>query len=160
MSLQIEIIERSSVIVVTLTGATELGALDPLHDALGVAAGEGKTVVLDITELAYAGPLTGVIDAIGPTAGTFKVVASRLATSAGPPADYPRIYPSVEAAISDIRLGASPTSELTDIDLVAEFDDRGERYALMIDRCRQLLQTTEYPLPEGDGPSPMEAVDP
>lgn len=154
MGLQIEIIERSSVIVVTLTGATELGALEPLHDALGVAAGEGKTVVLDITELTYAGALTGVIDAIGPTAGTLKVVASRSVTSAGPPADYPGIYPSVEAAISDIRPGTPPATALTDIDLAAEFDDRLERYALMIDRGRQLLHTTEYPPPEGDGPSP------
>ena len=41
MGLQIETIEHSSAIVVTLTGATDVGALEPLQDALRVAASEG-----------------------------------------------------------------------------------------------------------------------
>ncbi len=47
MGLQVEIAERSSVIVVTLTGPTDIEALEPLHDASQVAASEGQTVVLD-----------------------------------------------------------------------------------------------------------------
>ena len=149
MGLQIEIIERSSVIVVTLTGATELGALQPLHDALRVAAGEGKTVVVDITAVTQAGALTGVIDALGPIAGTLKLVAPYSAIAGQPPADYPEIYPSVEAAISAIRLGDPSTTKLSDADLAARFDDLRERYALMIERCRQLLQDAEHPPADG-----------
>lgn len=153
MGLHIEIIERSSVIVVTLTGATDLGALQPLHDAVQVAAGEGRTVVLDITELAPAAALTGIIDAIGPIAGTLKLVASPSTTAGKPAADYPGIYTSVEAAIGAIRPG-DPTADPSDADLAAQFDDLRERYALMIDRCRQLLHHTEYP-PE-DRPAPSQ----
>ena len=42
MGLQVEIVERSSVIVVTLTGPTDIAALEPLHDALQLAASERK----------------------------------------------------------------------------------------------------------------------
>jgi len=42
MSLQVEIVERSSVIVVTVTGPTDIAALEPLNGALQVAAIEGS----------------------------------------------------------------------------------------------------------------------
>ena len=58
MGLQVEIVERSSVIVVTLTGPTDIAALEPLHDALHVAASEGQSVVLDLREINHASPTT------------------------------------------------------------------------------------------------------
>lgn len=104
MGLQIEIIERSSVIVVTLTGATDPGALEPLRGALRLAAGEGRTVVIDITGMTQAGALTGVIDAMGPMAGALKLVAPDSATTRRHGAGHPRTYISVEAAVSAARL--------------------------------------------------------
>ena len=149
MGLQIEIIERSSVIVLTLTGATELGALEPLYDALRVAGLEGKTVVVDITAVTQPGALTGVINALGPIAGTLKLVAPHSSTAA----DYPETYPNVEAAVSAIRLGDPSTAKLSDADLAAMFDDLRERYALMIDRCRRLLHDAEHPPAGGVQPA-------
>jgi hypothetical protein len=140
MAVEVEIVERSSVIVVTLTGGTDIGALEPLHDALQVAASEGKTVVLDITELARACPLTGIIDVLGPAAATLKIVAHPSAAATDPPVGYTEVYTSVDAAIGAAR---SANSEPSDGDLVAKFDDLRTRYEQMINTCRQLLDSAE-----------------
>ena len=100
MGLQIEIVEHSSAMVVTLTGATDLGALEPLQDVLRVAAIEGTTVVLDISEIC---PLTEIIDAFEPAMAALNLTAP---SAAGPP-DRPLcqhvVYPSVDAAIAAAR---------------------------------------------------------
>jgi hypothetical protein len=63
MGLQVEIVESGSVIVVTPTGP-DIAALEPLHDALQVAASQGQTVVVDLRELTPATPRTDIIDAM------------------------------------------------------------------------------------------------
>lgn len=143
MGLQIEIVERSSVIVVTLTGATDLGALEPLNDALRAATEEGTTVVLDITQVAQAGALTAIIEAIGPAATTLKLVSTPSTKAGLPPGGYPGIYASVEAAIAVIRAAETSSAQPSDADLAAKFADLGERYEQMIDQCRQLLYGAE-----------------
>ena len=140
MALKVEIVERSSVIVVTLTGGTDIAALGPLHDALQVAASERKTVVLDITELAHASPLTAIIDAVGPAVATLKIVARPSVTATVSAGRLPEVYASVDAAIQSVR---STNGEPTDDDLVAKFDDLHARYEQMINACRQLLDSVE-----------------
>src|SRR5579862_9346257 len=103
MAVEVEIVERSSVIVVTLTGGTDIAALEPLNDAIQVAASEGKTVVLDIRELTHAGPLSGIIEVLGPVAATLKIVAHPSATASYPHVAYTEIYTSVDAAIDAVR---------------------------------------------------------
>jgi hypothetical protein len=140
MAVEVEIVARSSVIVVTLTGPTDLAALEPLNDALRVAAREGKTVVLDIRDLAHASPLTGIIDVLGPAAPTLKIVAHPSATATDPAVGYTEIYTSVDAAIDAVR---SANGEPSDGDLVAKFDDLRTRYEQMINTCRQILDSAE-----------------
>jgi hypothetical protein len=139
MGLQIETIEHSSAIVVTLTSATDVGALEPLQDALRVAASEGTTVVLDISEITHNCPLTEIIDAFGPAMAAIKLVAP----SAAGPLDRPLcqhvVYPSVDAAIAAART----TSNLAKQDLAAEFDALADHYAQMIDHCPQFLDKAE-----------------
>ena len=103
MGLQVEIVERSSVIVVTVTGPTDIGALEPLHDALRVAASEGQTVVLDLRELTHPSPWTGIIDALGPAVATLKLVVRSPTGSAQPPVPGAAVYTGVDAAIDAIR---------------------------------------------------------
>jgi len=143
MALQVEIIERSSVIVVTLTGRTDVGTLVPLQDALRIAASEGKTVVLDITDISHDGPLAEIIDALGPAGAMLKLVARPSATSPWLAAGPTEIYPSVEAAIEASRTGEAPRTYSTNRDLAAKFDDLRDRYAQMIDQCRQLLESAQ-----------------
>lgn len=145
MGLQIEIVERSSVIVVTLTGATDVGAIAPLQDALRVAASEGKTVVLDITELTRASSLTEIVDALGPAVMALKLVARPTSTLAQLPARHTEIYPSVGAAIAAIRDTGQIESSPTFDDLAAKFDVLRDRYAQMIEHCQQLLQHAGKP---------------
>ena len=140
MALEVEIVERSSVIIVTLTGGTDIGALEPLNDALQVAASEGNTVVLDITELAHAGPLTTIINAIGEAAATLKIVARPSVTAGDLPAGHSEVYTSVDAAIQSVRTANGASS---DDDLVVKFDDLSARYEQMINTCRQLLDSAE-----------------
>ena len=109
MGLQVEIVERSSVIVVTLTGPTDIEALKPLHDALHVAAGEGQTVVLDLRELSHASG-TGIIEALGPAVATLKLVVPSPTGAAQPPVPGTQVYTSVDAAIDAIRDKCSPTA--------------------------------------------------
>lgn len=139
MALEVEIVERSSVIVVTLTGATDIEALEPLADALQVAASEGNTVVLDITELAHASPLR-IIDTLGPAAATLKIVARPSASANDEPGEYPMVYTSVNAAIQSVR---SANGEPSDDGLVAKFHDLSARYEQMINTCRKLLDSVE-----------------
>jgi hypothetical protein len=145
MGLQVEIAERSSVIVVTLTGPTGIGALEPLHDALQTAASEGQTVVLDLRELTHASRLTGIVDALGPAVTTLKLVMRSPTSSTQSPVPGAEVYTSVEAAIDAIRADCAPNGDTTDADLAAKFDDLSHRYAHMIGRCRQLLPTVENP---------------
>jgi hypothetical protein len=120
MGLQVEIVERSSVIVMTLTGLTDIGELEPLHDALHVAASEGQAVVLDLTGLSRASPGTEIIDALGPAAATLKLVARFPTGSAQPPVPGAEVYPSVDAAIAAIRNSSSPSGEPTGADLARQ----------------------------------------
>ena len=143
MGLQIEIVEASSVIVVTLTGATDLGAIEPLQDAIRAAAGEGQTVVLDITELSHSNPLGGIIDALGPAVAALTLVARPSATSQRQPVGPLDVYTSVDAAIDAVRADNVADHKPTDEDLAAKFDDLRQRYAQMINQCRQLLQNAE-----------------
>src|ERR1700761_7993003 len=99
MGLQVEIVERSSVIVVTVTGPTDLAALEPFHDALHVAASEGQTVVLDLSELTHDSPWTGIIDGLGPASATLKLVGRSPTGSAQPAVPGAEVYTSVDAAI-------------------------------------------------------------
>ena len=140
MALEVEIVERSSVIVVTFTGATDIGALEPLNDALQVAASEGKTVVLDITGLAHPSPLTDITDALGPAAATMKIVTRPSVTAAVPPGASTEVYTSVDAAIDAVR---SANCKPSDEDLVAKFNDLSARFEQMINTCRQLLDSAE-----------------
>ena len=143
MGLQIKIVEACSVIVVTLTGATDLEAIEPLQDAIRSAASEGQTVVLDITELSHSHTLAGVIDALGPAVAALRLVARPSASSQRPPVGPVEVYTSVAAAIHAPRAGNVANIEPTDVDLAAKFDDLRERYAQMINQCRQLLQNAE-----------------
>jgi hypothetical protein len=136
MGLQIEIMERSSVIVVTLTGAT---------DALQVAVNEGTVVVLDITELTRDSPLPGISDVFGPAVAALKLVARPTATSLQPHAWKTDIYPSVDAAIAAARDGHSASSNLTDEHLAAKFGGLRDQYGQIINECRQLLRIAEMP---------------
>lgn len=140
MAIEIEIVEPSSIIVVTLTGGTDIGALQLLDDALQMAANEKKTVVLDIRELTHASPPTGIIDALGSVATTLKIVASPSVNPNDRPVGYPEVYTSVDAAIESV--GAAD-GELSDNDLVTKFDDLSARYEQMINTCRQLLDRAE-----------------
>lgn len=140
MALEVEIVERSSIIVVTLTGGTDIAALEPLNDALQVAASEGNTVVLDITELAHASPLTAIIDALGEAAEALKIVARPSVTAGDLPAGHSEVYTSVDSAIESV---GSANGEPSDDDLVAKFDDLSARYEQMINTCRQLLDSAE-----------------
>jgi hypothetical protein len=143
MGLQVEIVERSSVIVVTLTGATDIGALEPLHDALRVAAGDGQAVVLDVRELTHAPTSGGIIDDLGLTAATLKLVARSSTESARPPVSGVEVYPSVHAAIDAIRAEYPTNSHLIAANPAAQSDDLRERFAQMINGCRQLLERVE-----------------
>jgi hypothetical protein len=139
MGLQVEIVERRSVMVVTLTGPTDIGALQALHEALQVAASEGKTVVLDLRDLTDATSLTGIIDALGVVVATVKLVVRSPADSAQPPVPGAEVYTSIDAAMDAAR------AEPTDADLAAKFDDLCDRYARMIGHCRQLLHDVDNP---------------
>lgn len=156
MGLQVEIVERSSVIVVTLTGPTDIAALEPLHDALQVAASEGKAVVLDLRELTHASPVTGIIEALGPVEATLKLVVRAPADSALPPVTGAEVYTSIDAAIAATRAEGSHNGEPTDADLTAKFDDLRHRYAQMIGHCRQLLHNVEN-RPSGGAHPPQES---
>ncbi|HUJ64484.1 MAG TPA: hypothetical protein VLX59_03035 [Acidimicrobiales bacterium] len=145
MGLRVEIVEGSSVIVVTLTGPTDIAALEPLHDALHVAASEGKTVVLDVRELTHVTALTSIIDALGPAAATLKLVVRPPTLSAQPPVPGAEVHTSVDAAIDATGAGSSPNGATTDADLAAKFHDLSDRYAQMIGHCRQLLHDVENP---------------
>jgi hypothetical protein len=145
MGLQVEIVEGSAVIVVTLTGPTDIAALEPLHEALQVAASEGQTVVLDLRELTHASPLTDIIDALGPAVAALKLVVQSPTGAAQPPVPRVEVYTSVDAAIDAIRNKCSPNGDTTDADLAAKFDDLSARYAHMIGHCRQLLHDVENP---------------
>lgn len=144
MGLQVEIVESASVIVMTLTGPTDIAALEPLHDALQVAASEGQTVVLDLRELAHASPMTDIIDALGPAVDTLKLVV-RSPTGAQSPVPAVEVYTSLDAAIDAIRNKCFPNGDTTDADLAAKFDDLSDRYAQMIRHCRALLHDVENP---------------
>ena len=139
MGLEIEIVERSSVIVVTISGGTPIEALEPLHDALRVAANEGQTVVVDLSELTDTDPLGGIIDTLGPAAPALKLVARPSPPPIQVPGGHTEIYPSVDAAISAARGVGQTASDPTHVDLAAKFDALAERYAQMINHCRQLL---------------------
>ena len=117
MGLQIETIEHSSAIVVTLTGATDVGALEPLQDALRVAGSEGRTVVLDISEVTHNSPLTEIIDAFGPAVAALKLVARSAAGPLDRPHCHSVVYPSVDAAIAAARDGDTTTSNQAKEDL-------------------------------------------
>jgi len=146
MGLQVEIVERSSVIVVTLTGPTDITALGPLHDALQVAATEGQTVVLDLRELIHTTSLTDMITALAPAVATLKLVVPSPTGSPQPPVPGAEVYPSVDAAIDAIRAECSPNrGDPTHADLAAKFGDLSARYAHMIGQCRQLLDNVENP---------------
>jgi hypothetical protein len=145
MGLQVEIVERSSVIVVTLTGPTDIAALEPLHDALRVAASEGQTVVLDLRELTRARARAGIIEALVPAVATLKLVVRSPTGCAQPPLPGTEIYTSVDAAIAAIRADSPPNGDTTDAGLAAKFDDLSDRYAHMIGHCRQLLHDAENP---------------
>ena len=145
MGLQVEIVERSSVIVVTVTGPTDLAALEPFHDALHVAASEGQTVVLDLSELTHDSPWTGIIDGLGPASATLKLVGRSPTGSAQPAVPGAEVYTSVDAAIDAIRAERGLNGDTTDAELAAKFDHLSDRYAHMIGLCRQLLHNVENP---------------
>ena len=145
MGLQVEIVESGSVIVMTLTGPTDIAALEPLHDALHVAASEGQTVVLDLKELTHASPLAGIIDFLGPAVDTLKLVVRSPTGAAQPPVPAAEVYTSLDAAIDAIRSKCSPNGDTTNADLVAKFNDLSDRYTHMIGHCRQLLHDVENP---------------
>ena len=109
MGLQVEIVERGSVIVMTLTGPTDITALEPLHDALQVAASEGQTVVLDLWELTHASPLTDIIDALGPAVATLKLVVQSPTGAAQPAVPRVEVYTSDVDACDDALRGVGPS---------------------------------------------------
>ena len=109
MGLQVEIVERGSVIVMTLTGLTDIAALEPLHDALQAAAGEGQTVVLDLRELSHASPLTDIIDALGPAVDTLKLVVQSPTGAAQPAVPRVEVYTSDVDACDDALRGVGPS---------------------------------------------------
>ena len=143
MGVQIEIVERNSAIVVTLTGATDPAVLEPLQDALGVAAKEGKAVVLDITDLGENKSLDRIVTALGSAITALKVVAPNLAGPSESSEDAMVLYPNVDSAIAALRRDRH--SE--DIDLAAKYDDLEKRYEQMINKCRQLLETLDESIP-------------
>ena len=143
MGLEIEIVEASSVILVTLTGATDFGAIEPLQDAIRAAASDGQAVVLDITELSFSDPLGEIIDALGPAVAALTLVARPSAAHLQLSVTPVEVYSSVDAAIGALRAGTPAASKPTDEDLAAKFDDLRQRYAQMINQCRQLLQDAE-----------------
>ena len=134
MGLQIKIVEACSVIVVTLTGATDLEAIEPLQDAMRAAASEGQTVVLDITKLSHTDPVTGIIDVLGPAAAALKLVARPSVIHVQLPDTAGAVYTGVADAIDAVRAGDLAPSTPTDEDLAAKFDDLRERYAAMINQ--------------------------
>jgi hypothetical protein len=145
MGLGVEIVEGGSVIVMTLTGPSDIAALEPLHDALQVAASQGQTVLLDLRELAPVPPLTDIIDALGPAVATLKLVVPSPTLAAQPPGPAAQVYTSVDAAIDAIQNQRSPHGDTTDAELAAKFHDLSDRYAHMIGHCRQLLHNVENP---------------
>jgi hypothetical protein len=144
MGLEVEIVEHGSIIVVTITGPTDIAALQPLRDALEVAVGEGQTIVVDISELTHTSSWTAIIDALGPAVATRTVVVR---SPGSPQLSLPRTgaYTSVDAAIEAIRAERSPNGNTNDTNLTAKFDDLSDRYAKMISHRRQLLSNIENP---------------
>ena len=129
--------------VVTLTGATDAGAREPLQDALRVAATEGTTVVPDISEITHNSPLTEIADIFGPAATALKLAAPSAARPLDRPLCHSVVYPRVDAAIAAARDRDSTTSNPAKEDLAAKFDAPADQYAQMIDHCRQLLHKAE-----------------
>jgi hypothetical protein len=147
MGLCIDIVERHSVIVVTITGRADAGALEPLQDALRVAASAARTVVVDITALTDARSRTGILEVLDREPAMVKVVTRPSPTGSQPPNHLTdvtaEVYASVGAAIDATRAGRTGKTEPSDDDLAAKFGTLTKRYAEMINRCRQLLQDAE-----------------
>jgi hypothetical protein len=132
MGLQVEIVERSSVIVVTLTGPTDIAALEPLHDALQVAASEGQTVVLDLRELTHSTPLTDMIAALGSAVATLMLVV-------------PSTTGSPQSAVPGLRDGDPIGSTATGADAAATERGQGDSQAQPLVTPTRRRWLTEQP---------------
>jgi hypothetical protein len=148
MGLHIEIVERRSVIVVKLSGPTDLASLNPLQAAVSAAISDGQEVVLDLTELVCAdlGSLSGLIEDLGPSAAAhLKVVHSRGSpadqspeTAWGPIRIYPNVIEATRPSDSQPPHGADDLAEMR-----VKFDALGDKYQQAIKACRDLLRTAE-----------------
>jgi anti-anti-sigma regulatory factor len=165
MRLQIEVSDRDSAIVVTLSGNTDVGALEPLKAALVAAASEGRAVVVVLDGLAEVNTasLKDLIEGTGTAATHIRLVTARpelrlQILRAG--VDPIEVHSSVAAATGRHRSppetchmvleneepatdAGSGLGQPGHCDLGAKYANLQAQYREAIARCRELLQTVE-----------------
>ena len=160
MGLQIDIGDQDSTIVITLSGRTDVAALEPIRDALFAAAQEGRTVVVDLNQLADldAEGLRQFLNWIEAIGDRLRLVADRpdirrLLAQADPGSTGIR---ATVAAALDADTQPSTAKDRTDAnghdqgpsrELTAMFADLEDQYRKTIERCRELLETAEQQQP-------------
>ena len=160
MGLQIDVGDQDSTIVITVSGGTDVAAPEPIRDALFAAAQEGRTVVLDLSQLVDldAEGLRQFLNRIEAIGDRIRLVADRpdirrLLAQADPGSTG--IHATVAAAV-EAETQPSTAKDRTDAnghdhgpsrELQAMFADLEDQYRQAIERCRELLETAEHQQP-------------
>jgi anti-anti-sigma factor len=165
MGLDIQIGEQGSAIVVTVSGSTDLAALEPLSSAILAAASGGRTVVVDLDDVAELDTKTlgGFLGGIESASDQIRLVAHspNLRELIGQASSHQIMVCATVAAALDgnrRREGHDEPSDGPDrgdppqggeaidvdpVDLREKFAQLESQYRVAISRCRDLLQSAE-----------------